>query len=129
MSAEKKIQGMVDAAIKQMQANRAELTETAKAVHGEEYAKLLDGTANILTSIKAVSQNEPANSQIHEHLKTAAACVLTCAMYQLFVGRGIDTVSPEAKKLADAFQKDVVAITNHAYRRIDVKLKDLEDDA
>lgn len=122
------VRARIEAAIKQMRENRDALTETAKAIHGEDYANLLNGTANIVLSIKVLAQEQPADAPIHEHLKSAVACVLTCAVYDLFTKRGIEGISPEAAKLADAFQKDITAITEHGYKRIHVSREDLEDD-
>lgn len=124
----KEVVALVEKTRKEMQANRQALTETAKAIHGEDYAKALDGTANIVLAIKACSMNEAANSSVHELLKSAIACVITCGLYQLFAARGIETVSPEGEKLADAFQKDIVVITQHGYKQINIKLEDLQED-
>lgn len=123
-----KVQAKIEAEIKQMRENRDALTETAKAIHGEDYANLLNGTANIVLSIKVLAQEQPADAPIHEHLKSAVACVLTCAIYDLFTKRGIEGISPEATKLVDAFHKDIAAITEHGYKRIHVSREDLEDD-
>lgn len=126
MSNQEKAKAKIEAAIKQMRENRNALTETAKAIHGEDYANLLNGTANIVLSIKVLAQEQPADAPIHEHLKSAIACVLTCAVYDLFTKRGIEGISPEATKLVDAFHKDIAAITEHGYKRIRIRAEDLE---
>lgn len=125
---QEKVKAKIEAAIKQMRENRDALTETAKAIHGEDYATILDGTANIVLSIKVLAQDLPADAPIHAHLKSAVACVLTCAVYDLFVKRGIDSVSKESKELGEAFQKDIAAITEHGYKRIHISRDELEAD-
>lgn len=129
-----KIKAKIEAATKEMQANRRELVETARNIHGEDYASILENTASILIALKAAStEGQAGMAQGQEAVwvglfRQAAQAVLTVALYKLCTARNIDRITPEAEALTNAFQKDVVAITNHGYKRINIKLSDLEDD-
>lgn len=120
------IQARVEALMKQMKENRAELKETAKAIHGEFYAETLEKTANMLVALKAASAD--SQSEMYNLLKQAAACVIMCGIHELFMERKLFEVNDESKKLAEAFQRDVVAITNHGYQRLEIPLSEFEGD-
>lgn len=130
-----KLQAKIEAATKEMQANRRDLIDTARNIHGKDYADILENTASILIALKAASTEGASGMGKGKEdvwvdlFRQAAQAVLTVSLYKLCTARNIDRITPEAEALTNAFQKDVVAVTNHGYKRINIKLSDLEDDA